>query len=121
MNSGEEKNNQNGGEEQRLSALFEAYRAACPDREPGANFMPQLWQRIEARERVANVFGRLARNLVTVALALSILMAFAVSVTRSRMASLPSETYVEVLAEDHARRNLDYFEPVPIEPVADQR
>lgn len=121
MSSGEEKNDQTGGEEERLNVLFEAYREACPDSEPGANFMPHLWQRIEARERVSNAFGRLARNLVTAALALSILMAFAVSITRSRTAALPSETYVEVLAEDHARRNLDYFEPVPVEPVADQR
>jgi len=115
----EHQNHQTENDEERLIALFGAYRDTCPDPEPSANFMPQLWQRIEARERVSNAFGRLARNLVTVALALSLLMALAVSITRSP--TLPSETYVEVLAEDHARRNLDYFEPVPIEPVADQR
>ena len=121
MDSGEQKNHQAGSDEERLAVLFEVYRAACPDPEPGVNFMPQLWQRIEARERASNMFGRLARNLVTAALALSVLMALAVSITRSRMAALPSETYVEVLAEDHVRRTLDYFEPVHLEQASDQR
>ena len=33
----------------RLNSLLAEYRDACPDPEPGTNFMPQLWQRIEAR------------------------------------------------------------------------
>jgi hypothetical protein len=109
-----------GSDESRLDALFEAYRFACPDPEPSVNFMPRLWQKIEARERVSTVFGRLARNLVTAALALSSIMAIAVTIS-SRTAPLPSGTYVEVLAEHHARENLDYFEPVSIEPVADRQ
>ena len=107
-------------DETRLDALFSAYREACPDRDPGADFMPHLWQKIEARERVSNVFARLARNLVTAALALSTLLGLAVSLS-SRGAPLPSESYVEVLAEDHARQSLEYFEPVEITPAADQR
>ncbi len=82
--------------------------------------MPQLWQKIEARDRVSTVFGRLARNLVTAALALSVLLGLAVSLS-SHVAPLPSQSYVEVLAEDHARQNLDYFEPAEIVPAADQR
>jgi hypothetical protein len=111
---------QPGSDDERLSRMFEAYRAVCPDPESSPNFMPQLWQKIEGRERVANVFGRIARNMVAAALALSMLLALAVSIERSRVAPLPSETYVEVLAEEHARRDLDYFEPVRIEPAADQ-
>ena len=83
--------------------------------------MPQLWQKIEARERSSTVFGHLARNLVTAALALSSIMALAVSVTHSHANTLPPESYVEVLAEDHARQDLGYFEPVQVEPAADQR
>jgi len=109
-----------GSDETRLNALFAAYRDACPDPEPSANFMPQLWQKIEAREQTSTVFGRLARNLVTAALALSGILGLAVSLSHSSMASLPSESYVEVLAEDQARESLDYFEPVRIEPAADQ-
>jgi len=107
-----------GSDETRLDTLFAAYRDACPDPEPSANFMPQLWQKIEAREQTSTIFGRLARNLVTAALALSVILGLAVSL--SSMAALPSESYVEVLAEDQARESLDYFEPVHIEPVADQ-
>jgi hypothetical protein len=108
-----------GRDETRLDALFVAYRDACPDPEPSANFMPQLWQKIEARERTSTVFGRLTRNLVTAALALSVILGLAVSLSHSS-AALPSESYVEVLAEDQARESLDYFEPVHFEPVADQ-
>lgn len=109
-----------GSDETRLDELFTAYRDACPDPEPSVNFMPQLWQNIEAREQTSTVFGRLARNLVTAALALSGILALAVSLSHSSMAALPSESYVELLVEDQARQSLDYFEPVHIEPVADQ-
>jgi hypothetical protein len=110
-----------GDDEERLDALFQTYRKACPDPEPSANFMPQLWQKIEARERTSTVFVRLARNLVTAALALSSILALAVTVSHSRATALPSATYVEVLEEDHARQNLDDFEPVHVEPIADYR
>ena len=117
----EHQNHQTENDEQRLIALFEAYRDACPDREPSANFMPQLWRKIEARERDSTLLGRLTRNVVTAALALSSILALAVSISYSRLTNLPSETYIEVLAEQHAGDNLDYFEPVHIEPIADHR
>jgi len=37
----------------RLNSLLAQYREACPDPEPGANFMPQLWSRIEAQRGTA--------------------------------------------------------------------
>jgi anti-sigma-K factor RskA len=37
----------------RLKSLLAEYRESCPDPEPGANFMPQLWQRIEANRSVS--------------------------------------------------------------------
>ena len=115
----EHQDHQAGSDEARLDALFEAYRAACPDLEPGADFMPRLWQRIEARQGVSAVFGRLARNLATAALALSTLLGLAVSISGSRVA-LPTESYVEVLAEEHNSANLD-FEPVRLTAAAEQR
>lgn len=33
----------------RLDECFVAYRDACPDPEPAADFMPRLWARIEGR------------------------------------------------------------------------
>ena len=110
-----------GSEDERLDALFAAYRQISPDPEPSADFMPRLWQKIEAREQVSTVFGRLARNLVTAALALSSIMAIAVSISHSGATQLPSETYVEVLAEHQAGENLDYVEPLRVEQVADRK
>jgi hypothetical protein len=117
----DQENLQAGTDDQRLDALLGVYRDAFPDLEPSPNFMPLLWQNIEARERKSTVFGRLARNVMTAALTLSTLLAIAASISSSRTAPLPSESYVEVLAEDHARKNLDYFEPVHISTVSDQR
>jgi len=39
-----------GNNEERLDALFRTYREAFPDPDPSRNFMPNLWQRIEARQ-----------------------------------------------------------------------
>jgi hypothetical protein len=33
-----------------LNELFARYKAAVPDPDPSANFMPQLWRNIEARQ-----------------------------------------------------------------------
>ena len=109
-----------GSDDARLDALFQAYRAACPDFEPGPDFMPRLWQRIESRQGVSLLFGRMARNLATAAVAVSALLGLAVSISGSRVAQLPTESYVEVLAEEHNSSNLD-FEPVRLSQVADQR
>ena len=35
----------------KLNPLWAQYREACPDPEPTAGFMPQMWQRIEARRQ----------------------------------------------------------------------
>jgi hypothetical protein len=104
-----------------LNRLFASYRAASPDPEPSVNFMPQLWQKIDARERTSRVFTRWTRNLVTAALALSTLLALAVEITRTRVPALPSETYVEVLAEDNASQDLYSLEPVRVMPVYDRQ
>jgi hypothetical protein len=115
-----DRNDIAGSDEARLDRLFEAYRAACPDVEPSAGFMPQLWQKIEARQGVSLVFGRLARNLATAALALSLLLGLAVSISGSHGSQLPSESYAEVLADEHYNASLD-FEPVRLAPAAEQR
>lgn len=110
---------QAGSDDARLDTLFQAYRAACPDFEPSPEFMPRLWQKIEARQGMPLLFGRWARNLATAALALSMLLGLAVTITGSHGTQLPSESYVEVLAEEHNSANLD-FEPVHLS-TADQR
>jgi hypothetical protein len=90
-------NSMRGNDEERLDALFRAYRDACPTPEASANFMPNLWQRIEARQTYAFSFKRMANALVTAALAFSILLGVYMSMPNSN--PYYAQTFVEVLAD----------------------
>jgi hypothetical protein len=47
------------GSENKLDALFAEYRSAFPDTDGGVNFIPNLWQKIEARRgESVSVFQR---------------------------------------------------------------
>jgi len=98
-----------GNDDQRLDALFRAYRDACPDPEASANFMPTLWARIESRQTFLFSFRRMANAFVTAAVALSI--ALGVYLTIPRSAPGPQETYVEVLAAANPLDNPDIVSP----------
>jgi hypothetical protein len=92
---------------ERLNALFRAYGEACVPPEPSANFMPQLWQKIEARQKFSFFFGRVARGFVTAAVAASLAMAIYLAVPRN--ASVYATTYFDVLAASRAD-NPDLYE-----------
>ena len=96
---------------ERLDALLAAYRAACPDPEPGPEFMPRLWEKIEARRTVAFSIRRWTRAFVTAAAAICLLLGL---LTVSSPGPLPADasTYVETLAVDNQSDNFPYFEPV---------
>jgi hypothetical protein len=85
-----------GSDEERLDALFQAYRD-CPTPEPSANFMPTLWARIESRQRFAFSFRRLAGAFVTAALALSVALGVYLAIPQSNQ-SYYSQTYIEATA-----------------------
>ena len=93
----------NEGEENRaLDAMFRAYRDSIPDPEPSANFMPDLWRRIEERQRSVFFLGRWARAFVTAAAVVTMAMAAYLYIPHGT--SLFSvESYVEVLAAGHAQ------------------
>jgi hypothetical protein len=93
--------NNSANAESRLDELFIAYREACPDPEPSVNFTPELWARIEAREVSTNLFGRMAKALVTAALAATVILGLMVS-TMSRSESQFNGTYMEALRADRA-------------------
>src|SRR5215467_6835099 len=93
---------------ERLNALFRAYGEACIAPEPSANFMPQLWQRIESRQTFSVFFRRVARGFVTAAVCAS--LAMAVYMRLPRAANSYSSTYVEVLAASHNGENPDLLE-----------
>jgi hypothetical protein len=93
----------------KLDAILAEYRAATPDLEPGADFMPGLWRRIEAR-RSANlwIFRRLAQVCVGATLALALLMG-AVLIPRMERAPAYTSSYVDELAADHPNTYVDVF------------
>jgi hypothetical protein len=87
--------------EAHLDELFRAYREACPNPEPGATFMPNIWARIEAREVSTNWFGRVAKTLVTAALAASLILGMIIS-SLNQSSAFFNATFVEALRADHA-------------------
>ena len=93
-----------GKDEERLDALFQAYRLACRGPEASANFMPELWQRIEARQRYTFSFKRMANALVTAAVALSIALGVYMAMPHG---NANSYSYVEALADASSVDNPD--------------
>jgi len=103
-----------GGDEERLDALFRAYRNACPDPEASANFMPGLWQKIESRQKFTFSFGRMANALATVAVALSIALGVYLSMPRSNP-NYYSPTYLEALAQNQSLDTPEIVGPVSLD------
>src|SRR5688572_28624787 len=83
-------------DDEKLDALFRAYARACPAPEPSANFMPNLWKRIESRQNFTFSFRRMANAFVTAAVALSIALGAYMSVLSSNPNHYPL-TYLEAL------------------------
>jgi len=102
-----------GNDEERLDGLFRAYHAACPTPEASANFMPELWRKIESRQRVTFSFRRMASAFVTAAVALSIALGVYMSVPHTNPYS--PQTYVEALAEANPLDTPDIVDPVHID------
>jgi len=107
-------NSMRGNDDQRLDALLGAYRAACNGPEPSANFMPELWARIESRQSFTFSFRRMANAFTTAAVALSVVLGVYMAIPRSNP-SLYNETYVEVLADATAPDTRDVVNPFTVE------
>ena len=89
---------ENSARSQRLGDLFRAYHAACEPGEVSANFMPELWQKIEHVQHARFSFRRIAKSFVTLAAALSMILAVIGFVPRQSSAPIYSASYVDVLA-----------------------
>jgi hypothetical protein len=100
--------------ESRLDELFLAYRQACPDPEPSVNFTPELWARIEAREVSTNMFGRMAKALVTAALAATVILGLMVSTFNANEGQF-NGTFIEALRADRASS----LEPLNLDRVSE--
>jgi len=109
-------NGMHGNDEERLDALFRAYRDACPTPEASANFMPTLWGRIEARQSFSFSFRRMANGFVTAAAALTIALGVYMYLPRSsaNTSSYP-QSYLEALAEANPLDTPDIVGPVSLE------
>jgi len=100
--------------DQRLDGLFDEYRRACPDPEPGANFMPTLWQRIEARRNPMRQWVTMSRRALVGALALCLVfgVVLGTAISSSQFYQL---TYIEALDENEAPEELAAMHPVSMD------
>ncbi len=98
-------------DDSRLDNLFQSYRAACPDVEPGVNFMPGVWQRIEAHHSFWFVFQRLARTVMTASAALCLLL-LVLNFISVQQTHLLAPTYVDELMADHTAEKTYYTEAI---------
>lgn len=83
----------------KLSALWAEYRDACPDPEPNAQFMPGLWQRIEAHNsaRTSLLLRRWAEVWLVATVTLAIVMGVFL-IPRFERAPAYQANYIDVLA-----------------------
>jgi len=97
-------------DESGLDGLFQDYRSACPEVEPGPLFMPTLWQKIEARHSFWWVFQGFARTAMAGCAALALLL-LALNLV-SPQQGLPSPSYTDALVADHSAEKMYYAESV---------
>src|SRR5437899_7912631 len=86
------------GPEERLERLFRAYHAACEPGQVSANFMPELWQKIERVQSATFSFRRIAQGFVTAAAALSLVLAAVGFFPSHQNSAMYNASYVEALA-----------------------
>lgn len=101
------------GGDDKLDSLWRAYRAACPDREPSANFMPSLWRRIESRQNFTFSLQRMVRGFVTAAAAVTIAIGVYVSLPRATQPT--GVSYLEALAEANTLDTPEIVGPVRLD------
>lgn len=88
-----------------LNRLFAEYREAIPDPEAGANFMPELWRKIEARQSFTLRVRKLTHVFVGAAAAVCLLFAMIEVIPGSSRPDLRG-SYIDVLAAAHPADNL---------------
>jgi hypothetical protein len=99
-----------------LDRLLTRYREACGSPEPGPNFMPLLWQKIESRQSKGFVFERVARIFVVTALAACCFLGVFLALPGQQPSVFYSGTFVEALASAHTSETFPSIAPI-LEPV----
>ena len=95
-----------------LDELFGRYRAAIPDPDAGADFMPGLWRRIDARRSFAWKLRHYARGVVTVAAAACLAVGIFGLTSGSGPNPVYTQTYVEALDAADTVETLAYADVV---------
>lgn len=109
-------------DEMELDEVFGRYRAACPDVEASPNFMPGLWQKIDARRTWWFHFGRLGKNALAMSAGLSLIL-LALNLVQPQD---PASSYVDALLPDDSAEQVYTTEisrpamPVPGAPQTDR-
>lgn len=98
-----------------LGRLFESYRDACPEVEPGALFMPRLWQRIEARQSFSSVFERLTRMFAAASAAVCLLL-LVLNLVSTPHSSISDQSYTDALMAEHSVEQTYYTEAILTTP-----
>jgi hypothetical protein len=88
-------------DEDRLNEFLRLYRESCEDTEASANFMPQIWSKIEMRQASTNSFDGMAKALVAAAIAVSLIGGFLIS-SANQSSAFYKTTFVDALVRDHA-------------------
>ena len=104
--------------DQRLDKLFLEYRAACPDPESAANFMPMMWQKIEARRSPVLQWVTMSRRALVGALALCLVLGIVMGSALSSSQFYQS-TYIEALDDDQVPEDMAAMHPVSMENTGD--
>jgi hypothetical protein len=104
--------------EAELSRLFVEYRESLPDPDPAPEFLPGVWQRIEARRTSSRDLRRLASGFLTAAVLVSVLMGIFLTLPNGHGGAFYSNTYLELLAADQAQEDAAEVELVRVERAA---
>jgi hypothetical protein len=98
-------------DETTLNRLFESYRAACPEIEPGSLFMPRLWQKIESRQSFRSAFERLSRLFAAASAAVCLLL-LVLNLVSAPQTRLPEPSYTDALVAEHSAEQTYYTEAI---------
>src|SRR5450759_296432 len=89
-----------------FEGLLAQYRHATSAPEPSANFMPRLWQKIEAKRTFAFRFRRLTQVFVGAAAVLCLLIASVSMMLPNNQGLQLRGTYLDALADAHPDESL---------------
>ena len=88
-----------------LNGLFASYKTAVPDPEANANFMPELWRKIESRRSIMLRVKKLTQVFLVAAAATCIVFVTILSMPTSTRPEARG-SYVDILAEAYPTETL---------------